>query len=172
MGYSNSSLDLDDWYLILKPDIYIEDTFSILVWVWPKNFTNNARILDFGNGENQDNVIFSYSWQSTGKPFISFVSQLNDSSIMISPVPILTKAWTHLAVTFDGVTLKLFINGYFTTDWNPNTIPQKIKRNFCYFGFSDFPSTEPAYMKLDQIKFYNRALNSNEVFDDTKAKWI
>ena len=168
-GWTKSSLDINGWYLKTRPNYYFGGDFTISAWVWAKNFTSGARIIDCGNGANMDNVVFSYSWLTTGKPFLFIVNQNDSSANMISPVAILTQTWTFLAATLEGNTLKLYINGQFIISWNTNIVPEKVTRSACYFGFTDFSGVDPAYMYLDEIKIFDRSLQSNEVLKDYSA---
>lgn len=88
---------------------------------------------------------------------------------MISPVAIPVQTWTHLAVTLNGQNLRLYLNGKYVSDWTTNTVPDSVIRSACYFGKSDIPGVDDAYMKLDQIKFYNRGLSSSEVWSDSQS---
>ena len=165
-------MDINGWYLKALSNYYFGGDFTISAWVWPKNFTSGARIIDCGNGANMHNVVFSYSWLTTGKPFLFIVNQNGSSTNMTSPVAILTQTWTFLAATLENNTLKLYINGEFVMSWYTNIVPQKVTRNACYFGHSDFPEVDQAYMKLDQIMIYNRSLSSDEVWNGFKSPSI
>jgi hypothetical protein len=67
--------------------------------------------------------------------------------------------WTHLAGTFDGTTLRFYINGYFAASLAAplgptNNMPLQIGQVGSCAGFGGL---------VDEISLYNRALSSSEI---------
>ena len=69
--------------------------------------------------------------------------------------------WTHLAATYDGTTLKIYINGTLsssktaTGDVQSNANPLRIGGNYPYGQFFEG--------KIDEVRVYNRALSQSEI---------
>jgi len=75
-----------------------------------------------------------------------------------------TNAWTHLAGTYDGVTLRLYVNGTQVSS-RGQTGPIAISTNALQIGGDSiygqyFPGT------IDEIRIYNRALSATEIQSD------
>ncbi len=72
--------------------------------------------------------------------------------------------WNHLAGTYDGTTLKIYVNGEVSAsqDYAPSGISQT---QFELFLGTDQYDNNPNYLngRLDNFRLYNRALNSNEI---------
>jgi hypothetical protein len=83
----------------------------------------------------------------------------------VSVVP--ANTWTHLATTYDGSTLRLFVNGTqvssvaVTGPIQPTTTPLRIGGNSPYTEF--FPG------RIDEVRVYNRALTQAEIQSDMNA---
>jgi Concanavalin A-like lectin/glucanases superfamily len=75
-----------------------------------------------------------------------------------------TNAWTHLAGTYDGTTLRLYVNGTQVSN-RAQTGPIAISTNALQIGGDSiygqyFPG------KIDEIRIYNRALSATEIQSD------
>ena len=55
-------------YLTLPAGVYFNGDFTIECWVYPKEFTHWSRILDFGNGANNNVVMLAYTVVTSGFP--------------------------------------------------------------------------------------------------------
>jgi hypothetical protein len=79
-------------------------------------------------------------------------------------------AWSHLASTYDGTTLRFFVNGTqtgskATTGAMPNTAsPLRIGGNAIWGEY--FSGL------IDEVRVYNRALNAAEITADMNAKVV
>src|SRR5207244_9413146 len=75
--------------------------------------------------------------------------------------PLAVNTWTHVAVTFDGASLRLWLNGVNiatqaqTLPLNTSTLPLQIGGDSLYGqGFTG---------RIDEVRVYNRALTSSEL---------
>lgn len=172
-GHTGSALNTNGGHFKADNDYYFYGgDFSITVWILPRNMTNNAVVLDCGKGAGSDNIILGYSYGVTGKPYVGVYNNADGRRDMISSVPVNTNVWNHLVVTLQTSTVSLFINGSWIQDWTVSYTPRKVKRNKCYLGTSDFASIDPAFVLIDQIKFYDRSLTRAEVANDYRALWV
>jgi len=76
--------------------------------------------------------------------------------------------WTHLAVTYDGTTLRLFVNGVLRNSVSASggiaasTAPLRIGGNTVF----SVPGTEYFAGLIDEVRIYNRALSAAEITAD------
>jgi len=88
-------------------------------------------------------------------------------SYVASPSVIPLNAWTHLAVTYDGTMMKLYVNGVQvaskaasgTIETNSN--PLRIGGNVPYGQYFEG--------MIDEVRVYNRALSATEIINDLSA---
>jgi hypothetical protein len=77
--------------------------------------------------------------------------------------------FSHLAGTWDGTTLKLFIDGVLNAQSTPGATPWDSGCEFFIGGFYDNTSSRCRYVgeffvgTIDELSVYNRALSSNEI---------
>jgi hypothetical protein len=76
--------------------------------------------------------------------------------------PISTGTWYHLAGTWDGTTLTMYVNGASAAASTPGAIPILATGTTLYLG-SGGPSNF-MYGSLDDARLYNRALSASEVW--------
>ena len=71
--------------------------------------------------------------------------------------------WYFLAGTYDGETVKFYINGEFISqDTSPSGDLSTINRDLC-IGQNDFINTLVVNGTIDEVRIYNRALSENEI---------
>ncbi len=106
-GNPNSGLSLSKGYIQVPNGIYFNGPFSITGWVYLISARWYARLLDFGVTSNQ--IILAL--------FSEYVSQLDMYIVTLGGYTITRGAkfnfneWTHIASTFDGTYVFIYING-------------------------------------------------------------
>jgi len=76
--------------------------------------------------------------------------------------------WTHMAVTYDGTTLRLYVNGVLRSSTaasggiGASTAPLRIGGNTVF----SVPGTEYFAGLIDEVRIYNRALSAAEITAD------
>ena len=117
--------------------------------------------------ENSNEMAYGmYARESSNKPSAWLrINPTSGSSYSAGATPGLTlNAWTHLATTYDGTTLRLFINGVqratraTTGNMFVTTGPLKFGGNAMWGEY--FAG------QLDEIRIYNRALSATEIQTD------
>lgn len=81
-----------------------------------------------------------------------------------APTAISVNVWTHLAITYDGATLRLYVNGS-----QISSIPQtgilEVNANALRIGGNTY-TTEYFTGRIDNVHIYNRALTQTEIQTD------
>ncbi len=124
-GNVNSALALNGGWAQVPPGIYFNTPeFSITVWVMPQQIGIQSRVIDFGNGE-LSNVLISLDSGSNQRPY--FLLTVNGWRGTLSTQALTLNQWQHLAATFNGSTMSIYINGTLMASLSFTTrIPQSI----------------------------------------------
>jgi fibronectin type 3 domain-containing protein len=108
----------------------------------------------FLNASNDSGALFPAGGGTIGGP-VSWVSGGTPSPV---------NAWTHLALTYDGTTLRLYVNGTLAAGQNVSGAIQ-TNSNALRIG-GNVPYGEFFQGLIDEVRVYNRALSQSEVQAD------
>lgn len=122
----------------------------------PASGSNNYQFLFF-HGRSQPNQGFGLA---LGNHDMIIIGYLNDIHSQFS-FPL--QQWNHLAVTYDGTTASLYLNGNFvvSNNINYNTANAAIRMGFLSQGSSGYINKFRG--ALDEFRIYNRALTNAEI---------
>jgi hypothetical protein len=167
-GNLNSALALNGGWTQVPPGIYFNTPeFTISVWVFPSNVGSWSRIIDFGNGSPNINIIFSFSYGNSSNPLIQIFSGLSfpEKILAVSPFKLTQHQWQFVAVTFNGTNTKLFLNGQQTVDTYKSYNLPTLTRFMCYIGKSNWSTDGNSHSYLDDLRFYNKSLSQEEILE-------
>lgn len=158
-GNANSALNFDgSGNYISLPSFPLGGAFSLSAWVYlNSNAANWQRVIDFGNGAGNNNLIVGISGQ---KMFIEGYNGVTSTQVYTTEV-FPQGQWVHLLATIDS-------NGAANIYWNgalkangTTSVPPLISRTSQYVGKSNWP--DPYWGgKMDDLRLYNRALQPQE----------
>lgn len=150
---SINALDLDGGinYVTVPPAVYFSGDFTIECWIYPKNFGNWSRIIDFGNGAGSNNVLLAYSYGTSGAPGL-FV----EGTQFAASQTLILNQWSHIAATLKGNTATIYINGI-SAGSATFPSPVNITRNNCYIGKSNWNGDPNANAIFDELRIWNTA---------------
>lgn len=148
------SLDgLNDMIVVADSDaLDLGNTFTLAAWINPRSYANFGRIFNKGSAAGS-----RYDLALAGSAI-----QLKTSVDYTTGTGLIgLNSWQHLAVTYDGAKVRVYVQG--------------VERANASLNISIAPSTAPLYMgnlaaltrpldgKLDDLRIYNRALVPDEI---------
>ena len=145
-------------YASLPAATYFSGDFTIECWVNPSAYTNWSRIIDFGNGAGNNNVLFATSNGPSGQPgfYVGGAAFQADAQIPLNQ-------WTHLAATLSGTTATIYINGIASGTAN-FPVPANVTRNKNYIGRSNWGWGDPApSASFDDLRIWSVAKTGSEI---------
>ena len=155
-----SALFINWGYISVPAGIYFYGDFTISVWFKLDQMNANARILDFGNAPNSNNIILAFT--PTAKIFLA----VYDSAKVVylsSSDTILVNKWYHTAVVVNGTVGSIYLNGVLNFQ-GPTNVPRAVNRPFNYIGKSN--SNNPLLQgTIDDLQIYNKSLGSSQIND-------
>jgi hypothetical protein len=165
-GYSTSALALNQGAIQAPKGVYFNGPFTVTVWVYLNKYTNNARILDFGKGPDDRNVIIMVN--SVSVYFAIKYPGANRDCSTNAGIPL--NVWTHLTVQYDGSRAAyIYIGGILKSScldkmWSESHLNVETSSNF--IGKSNTAGDDLLDGAIDELKIYSRVLNEAEIKSD------
>ena len=159
------SFDGGNDYAQAPSGVYFNGDLTIEGWVYPRNFTHYARLIDFGNGQDVNSVVLSITEASNGVPVFYIEGQYFAAN---RSLPL--NQWSHLSATLKGNVATIYINGTPAGTTTFNRLPANVTRNNCYIGRSNWPGDGYASASMDEIRLWNRALPQCEIQNNMNAE--
>ncbi|MEG3833982.1 LamG-like jellyroll fold domain-containing protein [Microcoleus sp. Z1_C3] len=145
------------------PDIYqdFSQGFTVEAWVWYDSFQSWSRIIDFGNGENADNIILCNSDTSKNIEFRVFNQNIQQS---VSALNVLeTNQWIHIAATIDSLgNATIYINAK-EIQIGKIHLPRTLKRSSNYIGKSNWEGKKYFHGKISDVRIWKVARTADEL---------
>jgi hypothetical protein len=136
--------------------------FTIAVWVNWNGGNQWQRIFDFGNDTMQNMFLTPNSGNGTLRFAITNNGGGGEQRLNAPALPI--GQWRHVAVTRNGSTAKLFVNGVVADTQTITIAPASFNPTLNYLGKSQYP--DPLFNgRLDELFIYNYALSDAEIIN-------
>jgi hypothetical protein len=140
---------------------------TLEAWVFPTASTSWATTL---MKENAKGLAYSlYASSSANRPIVYFNTGTSTTRhhYLSGPAALPLNTWSHLAATYDGVTLRLYINGAQVSS-QPHT--GSIITTTGALRIGGYSMGEFFRGLIDEIRIYNRALSPSEVLTDLNTR--
>ncbi len=160
-GNPNSALKFTLGYATVPSDVYFDGPscgFTVMVWLYLLGWSNAQRIIDFGNGNDADNIMFMFGSGQLYFNTFSFTTAYNLPQITVN-----LNQWMHIAATFNSGTISVYINGILATSLQSAAFRSEILRTSNYVGKSNWPGDGLANSILDELKIFNKPLSVEEI---------
>ena len=162
---ATSSVRLNDGYLLAPSDInyFPNSNFSVLAWIRIHEYKRWSRLLDFGNGAENNCIFIALSTAVTGIQRLELWSNESNLGGINTIQNMAINEWHHLAATYEYPSMKMYIDGSLNGE---NLVERNINimnRVNNYIGKSNWDADENANVDIDDLKIFDRALNQDEV---------
>jgi len=162
-GSNNFALNFDGFtdFVQLPEDTYFDGNFTFQAWIYKRNNNNWSRVIDFGNGPGNDNVIIVLSNESSGK--LSFhVNKPGVSKSFVMPEAMPLNTWTHVTLRLRNSIGWVYIDGQYTKA-GVLTPPDSTVRKNNFIGRSNWENDGFADMLIDEVRLFNYALEPEDI---------
>ncbi len=139
--------------------------FSVSFWLKPGTISDGARVFDFSTGSSNSSMYFT---PRTSSGMMRFAIRLNGNEQVLeasSAANLQSGTWTHVAVTRQGNSAKLYINGVVTATNAAMTLkPSDLGVTTNNFIGKSASISDPALSgKVDEFRIYNGAINTGDI---------
>ena len=163
----NASLSLSNGYIQAPSGVYFTGgSYTVMAWVYPRAFNHFSRIIDFGNGQLSDSLVFSLSFYTTGIVTQKIYRNSNVSSLDLqSSQPLQLNQWQHVTFTFSHSSKQanISINGVLTATGTASNTPNNVIRSSNYIGKTNNVNNKNADAIYDEIKIFSVALSPIQI---------
>jgi len=160
-GRAKSAIYLNNGYAKAPAGNYFPNPqkFTIAAWVKPAATKRWSRIIDFGNGQYNDNIVLVASTGTSGKP--SMWVGKGRSKWLVSckyPNALVLKKWTHVASVVDGNQVRNYINGKEVSKCNFNNTRTQWRTIHNYIGKSNWGHDQLFKGAIGGLQLFSKAL--------------
>ena len=170
--FSNNMLQLvssSSQYVTIPPFSTDNTGLSFSLWFTSNNSQTFARLFDFGNGQDSNNIFMAINNGNLAIGVFSGSTPYQNQNVYSTNVN--NNTLTHVSWTLNPVspyTWSLYVNGKlinFASPSNGYIYPSAIIRNNCYIGKSNW-STNPYFTgSVSDFRVYKRVISQTEVIN-------
>lgn len=160
----SSALDLYFGYFQVPSGFYFNGNFSVAAWIFVRSPSYYGSLIDFMSSSTGDRVWISFFGGIGGvEPKINLFT-FNNASVHSGFYSGLYElnTWIHLCVTFANGNGNIYFNGFLNTS-GTTFIPNNVNRDMNFIGKNNIPNYSLLNAIIDDLRIYNRVLESNEI---------
>ncbi|TRT80902.1 MAG: LamG domain-containing protein [Microcystis sp. M_OC_Ca_00000000_S217Cul] len=134
---------------------------SVEAWVWYDSFQSWSRIIDFGNGAANENILLCNEGSSNTLRF--GIYRQSTEQLVAATGALETKKWIHLAATIDASGMAtLYKNGERIQTGRVH-LPNNLRRTINYIGRSNWSSDRFFHGQITDVRIWNTARTQAEI---------
>ncbi|MDD2237696.1 MAG: hypothetical protein PHG65_10870, partial [Kiritimatiellae bacterium] len=155
-------------YVELQDGVYFSGDFTVEGWVFLREVTPYAPMLEFGNGYRTNSVTFGLSQDSDSKPYLEICDAEGQVGTAYATQSIPTGQWVHVAATYSDGEATLYINADSVGSQMNMPAASDVTRyqNFIGHSVREDAARPPMNGVLDEIHIWNVALSQDEIQDN------
>jgi transcriptional regulator CtsR len=162
MAYSFDGSD-DFIEIADAPELNV-DQITMTGWIYTDSYKDDQRIISKETGTTMPWSSYTLLLSGTGERQLEFRIGIGGERFRLastSDIPL--NQWVHVAGTYDGTTMRLYINGQLNNSLAASGVIQDTP-NPIYVGGSQF---WPRFFdgKIDEVRVYNASLDAQEIED-------
>lgn len=135
---------------------------SIALWAYPDYDSTHERFIDFGNGEYNDNILFSRHHSTYSLVFQAYSGSEPGDWVLTEEV-IELRTWQHFVVTVNSAGDTVIYKNGIEISNGKTFAPRNVLRTRNYIGRSNWVTESTYKGQLDEIEIFNRALSAEEI---------
>ncbi|KPA14155.1 hypothetical protein MHK_005638, partial [Candidatus Magnetomorum sp. HK-1] len=145
--------------------------FTIEAWVYMNSHQTWSRIIDFGNGADNNNVVLAATVGDSGKPAIYFWNGAPYYYLHIdTQIPLLQ--WVHVSVTLDSNNkVTAYFDGVEVASGTATLRPANVHRVNCYIGKSNWQDKLFSGC-IDEVRIWNVARTQDQIKNNKERPLI
>ncbi|MBI2617827.1 DUF2341 domain-containing protein [Candidatus Gottesmanbacteria bacterium] len=161
IGKRNSSLDFDgtdDYVMIGTVSMYELTTASFTAWIYREGTCSFDDCVIVGNGPGGNTGYTLDIASESGPPYVLRMD-IRDLQKVYGKTTLATNTWYHVAGSFDGSYIRLWVNGKLETIAAQTQTPTYANPTKIGLGNSDIPFNGD----IDDVRIYNYVLTDDQV---------
>ncbi|MCF8273728.1 MAG: choice-of-anchor D domain-containing protein [Flavobacteriaceae bacterium] len=143
----------------------LNGSFSLEAWVYQENTVSTGAILSKGNIDTSLKTGYHLSLKNNYPNLIWYDNSNNEVVNITSPFAIPNNQWHHIATTYDGSTVKMYIDGIEVIFGTTSSFPLNTLQEFIIGSDISNASTAPL-----NINFFDGAIQEVRVWDVALAE--
>ena len=168
-GRDSSALDLNAGYRQVKRGIYFNNDFTVTFWGYLRAQSDWARVLDFGNGAPDNNVIISFCFYANSIMSIEVYNQNQRTGYLTSTENLELNKWYFICVRLSGTNLSIYLNGVLRGTLQGSYRPIIVTRENNYIGKSNWNGDKNVNAKIDDLKIFRNALSVKDISNEMNS---
>lgn len=158
-------------YLTVADDASLNPTSAITLEVWVNFSVLGTRQIFFGKGDGATNPTCQYWIEKTIANNIMIYMSFNSTApnLTLSNTTIASGVWYHVVATYDGSTIRGYING--VADSNTYAYSGTLNTTSLNMSIGRLGTYNSAYLNgnISTVRIYNKALTSDQVVQNFNA---
>ena len=157
----NEFIDFGDNHDLTSP-------FSLEAWVLQESSVATGTIVSKGNIDAGLKTGYHLSLKNNYPSLIWYDNANNEALNMISPFAIPNNEWHHIAVSYDGSTVIMYLDGIEVETASPSSLPFNTANDFLIGADVENFTTTPLNMNyfdgaIEEVRVWDVALSENQI---------